>query len=55
MGEIDVKKMTKEQLIGIVKDQGKKIDDLEKKIEKTTDFIEGMKSARLKHEEEEDW
>ena len=57
MGEADVKGMTKEQLIKIVKDQGEKIEALEGKIQSATDFIEGMKVGKAGNieEEEEDW
>ena len=57
MGEIDVKTMTKEQLIKIVKDQGEKIDALETKIQSATDFIDGVKAGQVTKQEaeDEDW
>lgn len=56
MSDVDVKEMTKEQLIKIVKDQGEKIDALETKIQSATDFIEGVKAGQKKqNDEDEDW
>lgn len=57
MSDVDVKAMTKEQLIKIVKDQGDKIDALETKIQSATDFIDGVKAGQKKKEndEDEDW
>ena len=57
MGDVDVKAMTKEQLIKIVKDQGTKIDALETKIQSATDFIDGVKAGQITKQEteEEDW
>ena len=57
MGEKDVNVMSKEQLIGIVKDQGEKITALEEKIKTATDFIDGVRAgqAKSKNDEDEYW
>lgn len=57
MSDVDVKGMTKEQLIKIVKDQGEKIDALETKIQSATDFIDGVKAGQAKkqNDEDEEW
>ena len=57
MGEIDVKTMTKEQLIKIVKELGEIIDALETKIQSATDFIDGVKAGQVTKQEaeDEDW
>ena len=56
MGDVNVKDMTKEQLIKIVSDQGEKISDLETKVKSATDFIDGVKAGREKKETEvDDW
>ena len=57
MNDVDVKKMTKEQLIKIVEGQGKKIEVLETKIQSATDFIDGVKAGQVTKQEteEEDW
>ena len=57
MNDVDVKKMTKEQLIKIVEGQGKKIDALEVKIQSATDFIDGVKAGQITKQEldGEDW
>lgn len=48
MGEKDVSVMSKEQLIGIVKDQGEKITVLEGQIKTATDFIDGVRAGQAK-------
>jgi len=48
MNDVNVKEMTKEQLIKIVKDQGTKIEVLETKIQSATDFIDGVKAGQAK-------
>jgi len=48
MNDVNVKEMTKEQLIKIVKDQGAKIDVLETKIQSATDFIDGVRAGQAK-------
>ena len=48
MSEKDVNVMSKEQLIGIVKDQGEKITALEAKIKTATDFIDGVRAGQAK-------
>lgn len=58
MGEKDVSVMSKEQLIGIVKDQGEKITALEEKIKTATDFIDGVKAGQAKsanNDDDGDW
>ncbi len=57
MNDVDVKKMTKEQLIKIVEGQGKKIDALEVKIQSAADFIDGVKAGQITKQEteDEDW
>ena len=57
MSDVDVKGMTKEQLIKIVKDQGNKIETLETKVKSATDFIEGVKAGQITKQEteDEDW
>jgi len=54
MNDVDVKTMTKEQLIKIVEGQGKKIDALEAKIQSTTDFINGIKAGQVTKQETKD-
>lgn len=54
MSDVDVKEMTKEQLIKIVKDQGNKIDALETKVKSATDFIDGVKAGQATKQEAED-
>lgn len=48
MNDVNVKEMTKEQLIKIVKDQGTKIEVLETKIQSATDFIDGVRAGQTK-------
>ena len=48
MNDVNVKEMTKEQLIKIVKDQGTKIEVLETKIQSATDFIDGVRAGQAK-------
>ena len=58
MNDVDVKAMTKEQLIKIVKDQGNKIETLEAKVQSATDFIDGVKAGQVSKQEideDEDW
>ncbi|MFH1931056.1 MAG: hypothetical protein ABIN18_05645 [Pseudomonadota bacterium] len=54
MSDVDVKAMTKEQLIKIVKDQGNKIETLEAKVQSATDFIEGVKAGQAKPVNDDD-
>ena len=54
MAEKDVSVMSKEQLIGIVKDQGEKITALEAKIKTATDFIDGVRAGQAKANSDED-
>lgn len=56
MNDVNVKEMTKEQLIKIVKDQGTKIEVLETKIQSATDFIDGVRAGQAKAENgDDDW